>query len=201
VIELYAVTREAAAPRPPLRAVACGGLTAVCGPATEREVTPEVLWEHEEVVEELMEQCNLLPFRFGTRVVDEAAAAHAVGARRDELLISLDRVRGAVELAVRARRRAGAGDAPTSSGSKYMDRRARDLGAARLLHEPLAFLARDSVLGGGPDLLRAAYLVDRETTERFVALVRRLQQSHPDLDVLCTGPWPPYSFADAKETT
>jgi hypothetical protein len=47
----------------------------------------------------------------------------------------------------------------------------------------------------GPELLRAAYLVDRVAVEAFVDVVRRLQETHSELDVLCTGPWPPYSFA------
>ena len=50
--------------------------------------------------------------------------------------------------------------------------------AAGLLHEPLAFLARESVVQPGPELLRAAYLVDREAVEGFVGLVRRLQATH-----------------------
>jgi Gas vesicle synthesis protein GvpL/GvpF len=37
--------------------------------------------------------------------------------------------------------------------------------------------------------------VDRGAVESFVELVRRLQDTHSELDVLCTGPWPPYSFA------
>ena len=33
----------------------------------------------------------------------------------------------------------------------------------------------------------------------FVAAVRALQHEHPELSILCTGPWPPYSFAEAPE--
>ena len=47
-----------------------------------------------------------------------------------------------------------------------------------------------------PELLRAAYLVEREAVEPFVARVRELQREHPALSLLCTGPWPPYSFAE-----
>ena len=47
----------------------------------------------------------------------------------------------------------------------------------------------------GPELLRAAYLVDRADVDGFVAVVRELQREHDSLSVLCTGPWPPYSFA------
>jgi hypothetical protein len=57
-------------------------------------------------------------------------------------------------------------------------------------------VARRSVVLPGPELLRAAYLVDRDAVDRFVALVRRLEESHAHLNMVCTGPWPPYSFAE-----
>ena len=199
MIELYAITDDPAPPDPPLRAVRCDGLTALCAPAEppEREPTPDALWHHEEVVEALMEERDLLPVRFGTIVSDEHAAARAVAERRDELAARLDRVRGAVELAVRVQARAPEDVVPrgADSGVDYMRAKARRVEAARLLHEPLAFLARESVMQSGPELLRAAYLVDRDAVESFVGLVRRLQETHDGLRVLCTGPWPPYSFA------
>jgi hypothetical protein len=77
-----------------------------------------------------------------------------------------------------------------------MPAKARRVEAARLLHEPLDFLARRSVVLPGPELLRAAYLVDRDAVDRFVALVQRLEETHTDLHIVCTGPWPPYSFAE-----
>ena len=199
MIELYAITDDPTPPDPPLRAVESNGLTALCAPTGRREVTPDALWRHEEVVEALMESRDLLPVRFGTIVSDERAAARAVEQRKEELAASLERVRGAVELAVRAQRHESEGDAPpeSESGRKYMIAKARRLAAARPVHEPLAALARDSALQRGPELLHAAYLVDRDAVERFVSLVRRLQQGHPELDILCTGPWPPYSFAEA----
>jgi Gas vesicle synthesis protein GvpL/GvpF len=198
MIELYAITDDPAPPDPPLRAVRCDGLTALCAPAEPRELTTDALWRHEEIVEALMEERDLLPVRFGTIVPDEDAATRAVLERRDQLVAGLDRVRGAVELAVRARPRERDDEAApdTESGLDYMLAKARRTEAARLVHEPLAFMARDSVVQGGPDLLRAAYLVDRDAVESFVSLVRRLQESDTGLDVLCTGPWPPYSFVE-----
>jgi Gas vesicle synthesis protein GvpL/GvpF len=196
VIELYAVTDDPTPPEPPLRAVRCDGLTALCAPAEPGEVTAETLWRREELVEALMEERAVLPVRFGTLVEDEDAAARAVAARRDELAAGLDRVRGAVELAVRAHPR-GAEEAPVAgSGTEYMRAKARRAGTARLVHEPLASLARDAVVRPGPELLRAAYLVDREAVSGFVALVGRLGDAHPELELVCTGPWPPYSFAE-----
>jgi hypothetical protein len=198
VIELYAITDDPAPPDPPLRAVRCDGLTALCAPAEppEREPTPDALWRHEEVVEALMEERDLLPVRFGTLVSDEDAAARAVAERRDELAARLDRVRGAVELAVRVRPRERDEAPVPSTGVDYMRAKARRVEAAGLLHEPLDFLARASVVQPGSELLRAAYLVDREAVDGFVSLVERLQTAHPQLDLICTGPWPPYSFAE-----
>jgi hypothetical protein len=196
VIELYAITDDPSPPDPPLRAVKSDGLTALCAPAEQRELTAEVLWEHEAVVEGLMEERDLLPMRFGTLVEDDEAAVRALEERREELRSSLDRVRGAVELAVRAEANAPKELAlEGTTGAEYIRAKAHRTEAARLLHEPLAYLARESVVQPGPELLRAAYLVDREVVESFVGLVRRLQETHDGLRVLCTGPWPPYSFA------
>ena len=174
MIELYAIAEQ---PPPdvasPLRAVPAGSLVAVCGPADD-EVTPETLWHRESVLEGLMADRNLLPVRYGTRVEDEEAAARAVEERREQLAAALERVRGAVELSVRVVGEAG--------------------GA---VHQPLLALARDAVVGRAqaPETHRAAYLVDRAAVQEFVDTVAALQRTTTDLQVLCTGPWPPYSFA------
>jgi Gas vesicle synthesis protein GvpL/GvpF len=194
VIELYAITDDPTPPDPPLRAVRSDGLAVLYAPAERRAVTADALWHHEQVVEKLMAGRELLPVRYGTFVPDPAAAAEALAGRKDELAASLDRVRGAVELAVRVE--GGEPEAePTESGRDYMSAKARRMEKADLVHDRLSPLAREHVLRPGPELLRAAYLVDRAAVEHFVSLVRRLQESHPDLDLLCTGPWPPYSFA------
>jgi len=44
------------------------------------------------------------------------------------------------------------------------------------------------------ELLRAAHLVDSDSVERFTERVAGLQAAQPALAILCTGPWPPYSF-------
>jgi hypothetical protein len=43
-------------------------------------------------------------------------------------------------------------------------------------------------------MLRAAYLVDRGAVPDFVESVGAMQEENPHLRLLCTGPWPPYSF-------
>jgi hypothetical protein len=210
VIELYAITDNPGPPlpdvAPELRLVPFDGLAAVCTPASEAEVSPETLWSHEEVVEALMADRDLLPVRYGTRLEDEAAVAQVMEGRRDELAAALERVRGAVELSVRVAASAARPGPPdpveTSSGAEYLRLRAQAEASrddvSHAVHEPLTALARESTRGGPrpPELLRAAYLVDRDAVDSFVAEVARLQGESPGLAVLCTGPWPPYSFVD-----
>lgn len=210
MIALYAITDHPSPPLPegePLGLVAGRDLAAVWAPAPEGEVTAEMLWRHERVVETLMDDRDLLPVRYGTRLPDEAAAAKALEADHDQLAASLEKVRGAVELSVRAlsthqpevtRRSA----LPAATGTEYLQTRAREAGArevvARAVHEPLAAVARAHHLRP-PSLpgeqLRAAYLIDRTEVASFSALVAELQHGNAALRLICTGPWPPYSFA------
>lgn len=209
MIELYAITDHPGPPLPDLprlNVIARDRLAAVCAPASSGAVTPEALWRHEEVVEALMRGRDLLPVRYGTRVEDEAAAARAVSERYEEFVVALERVRGAVELSVRvlaAEERVAAADPEPGSGADYLRAKARSaVGRERALstlHEPLSLLARESRLSSArspAELLRGAYLVDRTAVDRFVRLVARLQAGSPSLRLLCTGPWPPYGFAE-----
>jgi hypothetical protein len=93
-------------------------------------------------------------------------------------------VRGTVEVAVRVAAAPGASADP-----------ARALAA---VHHPLAERARAATcrVRAGGDLLRGAYLVERREVEAFAAGVAELQDDLADLRLLCTGPWPPYSFTD-----
>ena len=189
MIAVYAIADHPGPPLPGrvdgLRVVPAHRLAAICGDAEEREVSPNALWHHEEVVEALMEQRDLLPVRYGTRLPDEAHVVAAVAERHDALLAALDRVRGATELSLRV---AAPPEAPTTGG------------AVQRIHEHLAAQARASAkldTRESADLLRAAYLVDRDGGKAFTAAVADQQRHNPELRLLCTGPWPPYSFAAA----
>ena len=186
-------------PHAPVRAVSAGSLCALCAPAGDEPVTIDALVGREELIERLMEDRDLLPVRFGTDVADERAAARVLAERHDELAAALDRVRGAVELAVRVQpvagdepaRAAGAGE----SGREYLRARVARSALARAIHERLEAHARAAAVRTGPELLRAAYLVDRAAVDAFVAEVKAIQRERDDLALLCTGPWAPYSFA------
>jgi hypothetical protein len=146
----------------------------------------------------------VLPLRFGTVLADEAALTEALTARRDEFAAALERVRGRVELGVRV-----VADRPTrpdrrpDSGREYvlarLEEQRRAERAARELLAPLAALASDSRLRRGsvaPTLLSAAYLVERDEVPAFRERVDELAAAWPDVRVVCSGPWAPYSFTD-----
>ena len=195
MIELLAITDDATPPDPPVGAVRCGPLSVLWAPAGEGAVDADTLWRREALLEQLMERCDLLPVRFGTLVADERAAREAIAPRCEELGQALGRVRGAVELSVRAL----GGETPARSsgeptGREYLRDRAVRGRLAQELHAPLAGVARDSVIHDGPEILRGAYLVDRGEVDAFVTRFRRLQHERSDVAMICTGPWPPYSF-------
>jgi hypothetical protein len=206
VIAIYAITDDPGPPLPvigSLRAVPVDGLAAICAPAGQPDVSEDALWRHEEVVEALMEDRDLLPVRYGTLLDDEAAAARVVDERREQLSAALDRVRGAVELSVRVIAPADRPDPePGGTGAGYLRAKVRTAEArdalAACVHEPLAALARATFLRPPKppaEVLRAAYLVDRGAVAGFTGRVAELERANPRLQLLCTGPWPPYSFA------
>jgi len=217
VIWVYGICERPDTPPPqgsglaqaPLDGVREGELLAVISRHADppRDPALDALWEHERVIERLMTERAILPMRFGTRLSGDEALRQHLADRQQEFLAALDRVRGRVELGVRAMQRAAAQDtsAPPArdalTGRAYIDdklRRARWLErGADGLHEPLAALAAASTrhTARAPDeLLRASYLVDVSAVVDFRAAVERLQRGDADTAILCTGPWPPYSF-------
>jgi hypothetical protein len=50
-----------------------------------------------------------------------------------------------------------------------------------------------------PMMLNAAYLVDEDDGTGFASEVAAVADTHPELDLNLTGPWPPYSFTAEDE--
>lgn len=212
MIQLYAITDASAPPLPEiptLTTVATRELAAVCGAATADEVTPDLLWRHERVVEKLMDDRDVLPVRYGTQVSDETSVKRILAENYERLVEGLERVRGAAEVSVRAYRAdpqsASFANEESRSGAEYLRARAGALAAedeaVETIHEPLTAVAREGTLRqtrSGREVLCAAYLLNRADVSRFGGLLAELQEAHPELRLTCTGPWPPYSFAEQR---
>lgn len=76
---------------------------------------------------------------------------------------------------------------------------------ARTAYDRLSAIAIESRLSssphtsGGTEILRAAFLVEREDSDRFLRELGAFADSDEYVSCEYSGPWPPYSFALVKE--
>jgi hypothetical protein len=236
VLYLYGITDARALPETlPLgleeRAVAVlpfNGIAAVTGELTagRPEASERHLREHFRVVEAFMARDTVLPVRFGTAFAGVAELLEHLARGHDVYASDLRRLRGVVELSVRAERRRGIPALPSGSGAalaaadggpgtRYLAERlalaAHGLAQQReaqalagMLMERLAAQAaqvewRALALPSGAAGVSMAFLLPKERLDGFREAAGALGLAAPDLDILLTGPWPPYSFVSALE--
>ena len=165
---------------------------------------------HGAVVDALMgASAAVVPVRFGEHAEDAAALRETVSRRLETIRRSFERIRGCVEIGLRVW---GGVEEPArlaANGTAYMRRRAaaerERLETVGTLHHRLETLARASVVSAPTPLPRerfaAAYLVPVDRIDRIRDEVETFGAAHPDLTVICTGPWAPYSFGEEAPQT
>jgi hypothetical protein len=189
----------------PLTALEHRGLAAIVSEEVEADeaTTLDRLWQYERVMESLMERHPILPVRFGSRSADQAEVRSLLAERHRELSAALERVTGTVELAVTAQWRdpeCRSAEERPGSGTAYMLARVELHRAAATVErqlDPLAAIARASRTGVLPRpavAFRGSYLVEHARLAEFTATVSEQAAALDRVDVVCTGPWPPYSF-------
>jgi Gas vesicle synthesis protein GvpL/GvpF len=189
----------------PLEGLAVDGVTAVFSRRT-RSTSAEALradaLTHAAVVDAVTAAATAcLPARFSEPSADEDALARLVRERGPALRGRFGLVAGCVEVAVRVLAAAPAAARP-QDGVAYLRHR-RELERRReetagRLHRLLCSIARETrltVAAGAREQLTAAYLVPRDRLDEVRSVVDGFGIEHPELTVVCTGPWPPYSFA------
>lgn len=181
---------------------------------------------HLAVLEALMERCAVLPVRFGSTYSGPEELAAYISDSQEALEAGLARVRGHVEIGVRAIDARPPHPAPEPGqvtgaasetgpelgpGASYLAvkqaeaernaRRKREIEAlAETVVGRLAPLASSHSWKTAPSMsgrpeISSAFLVKRERFEVFREALAELRGAEPGLEFLCTGPWPPYSFA------
>jgi hypothetical protein len=195
-----------------LVAVDCGDIVAVASEHArllDSEPAEDALWEHERVLEALLEAGPVLPVRFGVRFADREALCAEVQSRGARLVTALEEVRGRVEVSVRllarddvpepAREAAAVG----GPGARYLLERLDErreaqgkLEAVRARLAPLAVAERSRLLPRPGTPATAAFLVERHLLGRFQREAGQLEREFEDVTLVCTGPWPPYNFVD-----
>ena len=196
----------------PLASIPCGEVAAIVSEHTRTVDSPpaeEALWQHESVLEALLEAGPVLPVRFGVRFADPEELRAKIEPRSAQFATALARVRDRVELSVRLLAR---GDDEARSlpehagpGARYLlgrveERRdaARALDTVRNRLAPLAVAERSELLPRPGTPASAAFLVERAALEPFRDAARELQEDLGDVVLVCTGPWPPYNFVDEQ---
>lgn len=205
MIHLYAFTSPA--PQLPdvpgiaggrLEACRVADVVAVISDVEPGDAGRDAVLEHGLVVESLREAADaVLPVRFGERFAGRSELVAAVGDRVATLRGNLARVRGCSEFAVRMVAEHGPANVRAAGGRAYMRARLASVAEAEAvateLHEPLARYARDSVVSDGANYA-AAYLVGNDERGSFERELAGFVAAHPELTIVCTGPWAPYSF-------
>jgi hypothetical protein len=199
----------------PLEGVTDGYLTAVVtdngGAVRERPrpdaqaggvPDPELLWEYERVIEALMNRHAIVPVRYGSRLADRAEVRSMLSCRRRELTAALERVRGTVEVSIDARYPAGDSTALPQDGRAYMYARVEQHRRTASLSQQLKSLSTHARASRIRPLrppavgVHGAYLIPTGTVAEFTERVSELGTRLRSVELVCTGPWPPYSFAE-----
>ena len=153
---------------------------------------------HGRVVEALaMVSPSVAPVRFGETFADESRLVAAVEERLPAVSAMLERVAGCVELGVRVAAPVRPSAVVAPSGTEYLQEKLSTLRDHDLvmgeLHERVASSSREAVVSSRGSF-EASYLVEREHLSEAERLVHDFAAAHPELTVVCTGPWAPYSF-------
>lgn len=186
-------------------------------------VTRENLLAHNRVNAHVLARVTPLPFRFGT-LADEARLAAYVASNETALAEAFARVRGCVEMGVKVRLDGSAKvktkesavnaevvnneAAGVGSGTAFLLAKRREIlggealkaraeEAAARLAECVESLARESdvrLSPEGPIVVRASHLVARGDVAEYRERVRSLGAGLAGVQLLASGPWPPYSF-------
>lgn len=222
---LPADTVGVGSPPAPLRLVGEGRVIAVVSDAPPQlRARRRDLMAHQDVLLRLSDSGPVLPMRFGAIAPDEESVRAQLSGSQAELLATLSRLEGAVEINLKAlpaqnalaavvaeeknvrRLREAARRRPDYEANvrlgeavaTALSRRAADAGK-KILHK-LTPMARAVV--PGPEVhgcaLNVSFLVDRSESDTFRATAQRFADAHRErVELRVAGPLPCYSFVSS----
>jgi hypothetical protein len=188
--------------------------------------SPQRLWQHERVVETLMNRRTVLPARFATVFDHKDDVLQQLHLNEAVYIESLARVRGCVELGLRVLRMVEPPASVTedendgipcpnllasekngrtfeiarSAANLQRDAlRRRDESLGEILNRSLSICANDHIARVETQtgtVLKASYLIPQGRLPEMQKTVHHLRDTYKNLHFLCTGPWPPYHFVE-----
>jgi hypothetical protein len=172
------------------------------------------LKRHEDVIERAMKSASVIPLRYGQTFADETALAAVIESAKSAVNELLDSFRDKIEVGVRGLLLEDQSDPSATngiSGREYMQERLKQEVARRDrtdkhseigqgVHRRLEAIAVDSRVSVGITervFMSSAYLIDEKDINLFLERLHAIEEQLPaGTQLMCTGPWPPYSFAD-----
>lgn len=174
---------------------------------------------HQRVIQGMLARStSVIPCRFGALFADEQRVLALLKTHYTRLEANLTRLRDRVEMGVTVL--VDGTEAPVvrtleaerfPEGARYLLGKRHRYDVARALSMRAECLARALNAATAPLwadvnvgtraresglLLSLSYLLDRENLSAFMHAYQQFQDGQPGLKLLCSGPWPPYSFAD-----
>ncbi|MEU6996423.1 GvpL/GvpF family gas vesicle protein [Streptomyces sp. NPDC046465] len=213
-------------PACPVRVLKNGELAAIVSDAPEDlKPKRRDLLAHQNVLSEAGAAGSVLPMRFGSLAPDDETVVSVLGERAGHYEERLHALDGRVEYNVKAthneeavlhqvladnpelramveanqRQGGGSHEQKLQLGEMITTNvRARETSDAHEVRRALEPAAE--AVGDGPEgtgwLANVSFLVDRKSSETFLAAVEELKSAQPHLEVRVHGPLPPYSFVD-----
>ena len=183
-------------------------------------VTREHALVHAAVVRSILDQTTPLPFRFGT-IVGEQQLMNFVKTHKSVLTNKLAHVHDCVEMNVKViyqlptneNSQANGEPASAGPGTAFLAGKRRQLLAdesfssqrsdfSTLLETTLAGVVREQQIALRPSdtavLATASHLVRRDQIQPYREKIAKVRENRPELRLLVSGPWPPYSFANIE---
>jgi len=190
--------------------------------AHDGSLDQKAILEHARVVSECFRNTTVLPFRFGTVFDTDEALRRAVRSNRKAFMASVSRLRGKAEMHIKLLVKDGTlhsanidDPLPTTAGSEYLCRlrekaarqrerqtkaRALSVQVHKLFHPLEEEISCRKVTSGGI-LIDIAHLIDDKTVEKYQNRYSSATRQLKNVEVLMSGPWPPYHFLPGKLRT
>ena len=156
----------------------------------EPEESEENLRLHNDVLQQVLEYeggQTIVPMQFGMAFTDLGTLKNVLGEANEAFVRALDEVDGTVELGLKV----------VKPSDDSVDASAIRQHAAELFDDIAKATERGAQFSDRL-VVNRSYLIDRSDQETFNEAVGEFQETHEDLLVQYTGPWPPYNFVDIQ---
>ena len=199
-----------------------GELAVIVSEYMPGELNQQAVIEHARVVSECFRNTTVLPFRFGTVFDTDEALRRAIRANRKAFTDSVFRLKGKAEMHLKLVVKDGSLreamndiELPSSVGGEYLCRlrekaarhrerqtkaRALSVQVNKLFHpleEEVSCRKNDT----GGMLIDIAHLIDHKKVEKYQNRYQMATRHLPGIEVVMSGPWPPYHFITGKRSS